>query len=170
MTRRWGRRRRNLLDGLRNRRGYSHLKEEALDRTVWRNHFGGGFGPVVRQNTEWMNCKLIYVGKKKISWHSCEIYCVSVCDELCNIVRGYTWCAKWLSKFQASTTVYMKYSLFWYVIQHRLAVRYRCFGTTCLSHRLGSNSWTTEDRTDRLSQNIGNYQCALCNIWEERRF
>jgi len=28
------------------------LKEEALDRTVWRHRFGGGFGPVVRQNTE----------------------------------------------------------------------------------------------------------------------
>jgi hypothetical protein len=31
------------------RRGYSHLKEEALDRTVWRNRFGRGFGPVVSQ-------------------------------------------------------------------------------------------------------------------------
>jgi len=29
------------------------LKEEALDRTMWRNRFRGGFGPVVRQNTEW---------------------------------------------------------------------------------------------------------------------
>jgi len=28
------------------------LKEEALDRTMWRDRFGGGFGPVVRQNTE----------------------------------------------------------------------------------------------------------------------
>jgi len=28
------------------------LKEEALDRTMWRNRFGRGFGPVVRQNTE----------------------------------------------------------------------------------------------------------------------
>jgi len=28
------------------------LKEEALDRTIWRHHFGGDFGPVVRQNTE----------------------------------------------------------------------------------------------------------------------
>jgi hypothetical protein len=35
--------------------GYSRLKEEALDRTMWRNRFGRGFGPVVRQNTEWMN-------------------------------------------------------------------------------------------------------------------
>ena len=49
------RRRKKLLDDLKDRRGYSHLKEEALDRTMWRNRFGGGFGPVVRQNTEWMN-------------------------------------------------------------------------------------------------------------------
>ena len=47
-----GRRRRKLLDGFKDRRGYSHLKEEALDRTMWRHRFGGGFGPVVRQNTQ----------------------------------------------------------------------------------------------------------------------
>jgi hypothetical protein len=29
------------------------LKEEALDRTVWRAGFGRGFGPVVRQTVEW---------------------------------------------------------------------------------------------------------------------
>jgi hypothetical protein len=46
------RRRRKLLDDLKDRRGYSCLKEEALDRTIWRNHFAGGFEPVVRQNTE----------------------------------------------------------------------------------------------------------------------
>ena len=47
-----GRRRRKLLDDLKERRGYSHLKEEALDRTVWRARFGRGFGPVVRQTTK----------------------------------------------------------------------------------------------------------------------
>jgi len=47
-----GRRRKKLLDDLKDRRGYSHLKEEALDRSMWRHRFGGGFGPVVRQNTE----------------------------------------------------------------------------------------------------------------------
>ena len=52
VTRRRGRRRKKLLDDLNDRRGYSHLKEEALDRTMWRNRFRGGFGPVVRQNTE----------------------------------------------------------------------------------------------------------------------
>ena len=48
------RRRKKLLDDLKDRRGYSHLKEEALHRTMWRHRFGGGFGPVVRQNTEWV--------------------------------------------------------------------------------------------------------------------
>ena len=52
MTGRRGRRRRKLLDDLKERRGYSDLKEEALDRTVWRACFGRGFGPVVRQTTE----------------------------------------------------------------------------------------------------------------------
>jgi hypothetical protein len=52
VTKRCGRRRKKLLDGLKNRRGYSHLKEEVLDHTMWRNCFGGGFEPVVRQNTE----------------------------------------------------------------------------------------------------------------------
>jgi len=52
VTRRQGRRRKKLLDELKDRRGYSHMKEEALDRTVWRNRFRGGFGPVFRQNTE----------------------------------------------------------------------------------------------------------------------
>jgi len=52
VTRRRGRRRKKLLVDLKDKRGYSHLKEEALDRTMWRNCFGGGFGTVVRQNTE----------------------------------------------------------------------------------------------------------------------
>jgi hypothetical protein len=49
VTGRRGRRRRELLDDLKERRGYSHLKEEALDRTVWRARFGRDFGPVVIQ-------------------------------------------------------------------------------------------------------------------------
>jgi hypothetical protein len=52
VTKRRGRKRKKLLDDLKKRRGYSHLKEEALDRTMWRNRFGGGFEPVARQNTE----------------------------------------------------------------------------------------------------------------------
>jgi len=52
VTGRQGRRHRKLLDDLKERRGYSHLKEEALDRTMWRAYFGRGFGPVVRQTTK----------------------------------------------------------------------------------------------------------------------
>jgi transcription elongation GreA/GreB family factor len=36
VTRRRGRRRKKLLDDLKDRREYSHLKEEALYRTMWR--------------------------------------------------------------------------------------------------------------------------------------
>jgi len=52
VTGRQGRRRTKLLDDLKERRGYSNLMEEALDRTMWRARFGRGFGPVVRQTTK----------------------------------------------------------------------------------------------------------------------
>jgi hypothetical protein len=52
VTGRQGRKRRKLLDDLKIRREYSHLKEEALDRTMWKVRFGRGFGPVVRQTTK----------------------------------------------------------------------------------------------------------------------
>ena len=52
MTGRQGRRRMKLLDDLKEGKGYSHLREEALDRTMWRARFGRGFGTVVRQTTK----------------------------------------------------------------------------------------------------------------------
>jgi hypothetical protein len=52
VTGRQGRRRRKLLDYFKERRGYSHFKEGALDRTMWRARFGRGFGPVVRQTAK----------------------------------------------------------------------------------------------------------------------
>jgi hypothetical protein len=52
VTERQGRRRRKLLDDIKERRGYSDLKDEALDRSMWRARFGRGFGPVVRQTTK----------------------------------------------------------------------------------------------------------------------
>jgi hypothetical protein len=39
VTGRRERRRGKLLDDLKERRGYSHLKEETLDRTMWRTRF-----------------------------------------------------------------------------------------------------------------------------------
>jgi hypothetical protein len=61
VTARRGKRPRELLDDLKERRGYSHLKEEALDRTTWRARFGRGFGPVVRQTTKRMNATFVIV-------------------------------------------------------------------------------------------------------------
>ena len=52
VTGRRERRCRKLPDDLKERRGYSHLKEEALDRTMWRASFGRGFEPLVRQTTK----------------------------------------------------------------------------------------------------------------------
>jgi hypothetical protein len=42
------------------------LKEEALDRNLWRTRFGRGYGPVVRQTTEWITiptsyCNILYL-------------------------------------------------------------------------------------------------------------
>ena len=61
VTRRRGRRRKKLLDDLKDRRGYCQLKEEALDRTMWRNRFGRGFGPVVWQITDDDDDELIFI-------------------------------------------------------------------------------------------------------------
>jgi hypothetical protein len=52
MTGRRGRRCRKLLDDLKERRVYTHLKEVFLDRAIWRVRFGRGFGPVVRQTAD----------------------------------------------------------------------------------------------------------------------
>jgi hypothetical protein len=52
MAGRRGRRSRKLLDDLKERRGHSHLKEEALDRTMWRAGFGREFGSVVRETVK----------------------------------------------------------------------------------------------------------------------
>jgi hypothetical protein len=52
MTGRRGRGRKQLLDDLKEKRRYWKLKEEALDRTLWRTRFGRAYGPVVRQTTE----------------------------------------------------------------------------------------------------------------------
>ena len=52
VTGRRGRRRKQLLGDLTERRGHCKLKEKAPDRTEWRTRFGRGCEPVVRQTTE----------------------------------------------------------------------------------------------------------------------
>jgi hypothetical protein len=48
-TKRRGRRRKQLLDELKEARRYWKLKEEAQDHTLLRTQFGRGYGPVTRQ-------------------------------------------------------------------------------------------------------------------------
>jgi hypothetical protein len=48
VTGRRERRRKQLLDGLKGKRGCWKLRYEALDGTLWRICFGRGYGPVVR--------------------------------------------------------------------------------------------------------------------------
>ena len=55
MTVRRGRRRKKLLDNHTKKKGYWKLKEEALDHILWSTHFGRGYGPFVRQKTEWIS-------------------------------------------------------------------------------------------------------------------
>jgi hypothetical protein len=47
-----GRRRKQLLDGLQERRRYTYLKHEALARSLRRTSFGRGSGPVVLQTMQ----------------------------------------------------------------------------------------------------------------------
>ena len=49
MTETQGKRRKQLLDNLKETRRYRKLKKEALDRNVWRTDFGKVDGPVLRQ-------------------------------------------------------------------------------------------------------------------------
>jgi len=65
MTERRIRRRKLLLDNREVKRGYWKLKEEALDRTLWRTRSRRGYGPVVRQTANRMNKPVtsnVYVG------------------------------------------------------------------------------------------------------------
>jgi hypothetical protein len=48
VTGRRGIRRKQLLGDLKEMRRYWKLKEEALDRILWRTRFGRGYGPVER--------------------------------------------------------------------------------------------------------------------------
>jgi hypothetical protein len=71
VTERQERRSKQLLNDLKERRGYWKLKEEALDGTLCRTRFGIGCGPVVRETAKWMSGNFLRVSLfLKISlWH-----------------------------------------------------------------------------------------------------
>ena len=49
---RQGRRCKQLLDDLMEKREYCKLKDKALDHSVWRTNFRRGYGPVITLTTE----------------------------------------------------------------------------------------------------------------------
>jgi hypothetical protein len=51
ITGRRGKRRKQLLDDLKEKRRHWKLKDEAPDRTLRRIRFGRGYGPIVRHTT-----------------------------------------------------------------------------------------------------------------------
>jgi len=54
VTGRRGRRGKQLLVDFKEKRGYCKLKDEALDRSLWRTGCGRVCGTVLRQTVEWM--------------------------------------------------------------------------------------------------------------------
>ena len=83
VTRRQERRRKQLLDDLKNRRGYCHLKEEAVDRNMWRDRFGRGFEPVVRQTAGWWWLSVpISLKGKSVSGNNAGIFRRNLCPSL----------------------------------------------------------------------------------------
>ena len=62
MKRRRWKRRKQLLDDLKEDRRYRKLKEDTRHRNLWRTGFDRGYGPVVRQLTlEWIYISIIYI-------------------------------------------------------------------------------------------------------------
>jgi hypothetical protein len=79
------------------------LKEEALDRTIWRNRFGRGVGHVVRQNTEWMNFVRNISHSKKI-WERYDTKCILV------LTYSARYSCRILMKLEFSWQIFVRYS------------------------------------------------------------
>jgi len=102
VTGRQGRRRRKLLDDLKERKGYSHLKELALNRTMWRARFGRGFGPVVRQTTKWMSmfCYALRTGRFSSAFAKLRKTTTSYVVHVCPSVRMEQLASHWMDFHQ----------------------------------------------------------------------
>jgi hypothetical protein len=85
-TRRRGRRRKQLLDDLKEARGYWKLKEETQDRTLWRTQLGRGYGSVARRTTTW-TWNLITVYQTTRSHNSIHCNSLNHCRENFTIRR-----------------------------------------------------------------------------------
>ena len=80
VTGRWQRTYKQLLNDLKEMRGYCKLKDEVLDCNLWPTRFGRGYGPVVIQTTEWMT-------NDRASFSNYGLWCVS---GSCNVIQQNT--------------------------------------------------------------------------------
>jgi len=74
---RWWRRRKQLLNDLKENRGYWKLKKETLDRTLWTTRFGGDYGPAVRQTARWVYIEF-WLAENRLVPDVCVCVCVCV--------------------------------------------------------------------------------------------
>jgi hypothetical protein len=70
---RLGRKCKQLLDDLKETKGYCKLMEKSLDRTLWRIHFGRGYAPLVREKSVLMN--RTYKAQISSSGTKCALFC-----------------------------------------------------------------------------------------------
>jgi hypothetical protein len=68
------------MNDLAEKRGYSKLRVEALDRSVWRSGSGTGYGPVVRWTTKRMNEWTQKVNLDQESWLKLQHFLACVCE------------------------------------------------------------------------------------------
>ena len=175
VKRRRGRRRKKLLDDLKDRRWYSYLKEEALDRTIWRNRFGGGFGPVVRQNTEWMNesgrrhygpgvdsvsdrneYQEYILGVKAAGVYGWKTY-TFMCRLSWNLEASTSWDPRGLSRPVEELLYLLLYTVFIYLVPSHILISFSVFGCrttwlyglhTYISLRKSRRIWAINNKMD----------------------
>jgi hypothetical protein len=83
VTKRGGRKRKQLLDELKEQRGCWRLREKAPYRTLSRSHFSTGDGPVVRETAGW---------NESPSFHKHCVLPFAFAFRLCNnAIRWFPW-------------------------------------------------------------------------------
>jgi hypothetical protein len=69
-----GRRRKQLLDYLKEARGYCELKEKAVDLTLWETRFGRVYGPAVKKKWMTWNELEYFLFKYRLSYQTFNSY------------------------------------------------------------------------------------------------
>ena len=85
-----------ILDDLDEKRRYWKLKEEALDRTLWRTRFERGYGPVAREITELTNIVSVFRVEGMTWLFSGPIHLSKVCQRVfrCMFCASYLRCTR----------------------------------------------------------------------------